>query len=215
MSMAFSLESYAVLPSMVSRFTVARIRSSHFKQNFDALAVRALSSLVVRHGGRMLDVCAGDVCVRAFPDGGPACDVHISAEAARDFDVRVCEAQDSIHSDSGSTPAAGTQPYRCCISEVFVRLHPAVRAVVIISRSNAQAAAQISLECGVCASAVVVVSIDWLFHSCITSALRSPILYALPSTLLPLSSVRATSSGTRLLFAHTTHKILRCICCAG
>ena len=97
-----------------------RIKDSHVQQSFDVHAVRALSSLVVRHGGRVLDAGAGGVCVRVQPDGGPACDVHVSTATARDVKVRVCEAQDSIHSDSGSTPAAGfCWRSRCDIAAAF------------------------------------------------------------------------------------------------
>ena len=189
--MALSLESYAILPSKVPRLCAAGSSASHMMQHFDANEVGALSSLAARHGCSVLHPSAADVRVRVCSEGGMLCDVIIIAQAGHGYKASVQEAPDSIEDDSCSAAAAGAS----AVSAPPPRLHSAVRAVVIISRCSAHEAVQLLSSCSRCASVVVVASVEWLFHCCVTSTLRSPFLYALPPALLPLSSVHATSSG--------------------
>jgi hypothetical protein len=192
-SMALSLQSYAVLPSKVPRRSLSSFTASRPTQHFDANEVRALSSLVARYGGTVLEsACAsGEVRVRVRPDAQPACHVII-AHHAHGYKASVQEERDGINEDSGSAPVAGGRQRRIC---ELLCSRPAVRAIVILSRSDAKESVELLSSSGHCAPVVAVVAVDWLFHCCVTSTFRSPLLYAAPPARKPLSPVHATSSG--------------------
>jgi hypothetical protein len=139
----------------------------------------------------MLDAGSGDLRVRvhADTDAEPACDVLISVQANNAIKATV---HDSIRQDSGATPVAGAAAAACAVARR--RSQTAVRAVVIISRFETNDPVQLLTGCARCASVVVAASLDWLFHCCASSTLRSPFLYAV-SKALPLSSIHTTSSG--------------------
>ncbi len=197
--MALSLQSYAVLPSKVQHLSFSSLTASRFMQRFDSNEVRALSSLIARHGGTVLDpACAsGEVRVRVRADAEPECQVTIMHHA-HGYKASVQEVQHGIDDNTGSTPVAGgrQRPAHAllCSRPAVLCSRPAVRAIVILSRCDAKES--VELLSSNCAPVVVVVAVDWLFHCCVASALRSPFLYAAPPAPKPLSSVHATSSGT-------------------
>jgi hypothetical protein len=191
--MALSLQSYAVLPSKVPLCSPSSFTASRLTQHFDANEVRALSSLVARYGGTVLEsACAsGEVRVRVRPDAQPSCHVII-VHHAHGYKASVQEERAGINEDSGSEPVTGGWQRRAC---ALLCSRPAVRTIVIVSRCDAKESVELVCTSGNCAPVVAVVAVDWLFHCCITSTFRSPLLYAVPPARKPLSPVHATSSG--------------------
>lgn len=143
------------------------------------------------HEGIMLHLGDGDVRVRVRADAEPARDVVISRQANGLYKATAQEVHESIRQDSRPTPVSGAS----AATGVPIRSQCAVRAVVVISRSDAPEHVQLLTSCSLCASIVVVASLDWLFHCFVASTLRSPFLYAASPSPLPLSTVHTTSSG--------------------